>query len=366
MDKNIHYHHSEPELYSNTITGENESNFTTSCFYINNSDSDITVVGRNNLPTMIPKSHIGYRLGTSFILRTVYRFTGNPYIVQVINNIQVYRSHYGNKQPDIELLVETMLNIYNGSRDIQVMSIALDRIIDTSIIKEHESVYIPEADILVQYGIYDVTTPHPFSIEGRAKLEYRSIVESKKVTGFFIEVIDNEYNIKSRYMYAAKDLLEVPVKQDKDRQSGVYCTYVKYDKLDKVHIDPEYYSFIDAEQQLGLYRTKEEAETGGNPEILSKNRHKEYDILLMKSKKELEESKLNFKKLETDSKHKLEELKHENDILKETIDINKHRRSDYYEERGQTRKDSSEVLKFLPVVVLGLVSIFSLLKSSKG
>jgi len=195
--------------------------------------------------------------------------------------------------------------------------------------------------------------------------EYRELIKEKKVSGIFLELIDNENNIKSRYIYVAKQLLEIPVRKDPNRPSGVYFTKAAYDRVNDVHINPEFYSYEDSEKELGLYKTKEEANTGGNPELINKN-------LLAEKEKELVDAKHRLESIVSNNKERINQLetelelkKKETAAIKEEYEEKKIKRTDYYEERSSVRKDSNEIVKFIPAVIAGAVAAFAIISSRK-
>jgi hypothetical protein len=213
---------------------------------------------------------------------------------------------------------------------------------------------------------------------------------SRESSGIFVELIDNENNITNRYMYVARQLLELPARRDQTKQSGVYFTTAVHDKDGDTNMDPKFYSFEDAEEALGLFKTKEEAMTGGNPEFIAKTKYAEQEAALRDAQRELEkvkndhkiaeqhrlekmaalkhdleEKQLYMKEKINDLEHNLEKTKKRNSELKEESDSRKLTRADYYEERSYERKDSSELIKFVPALIVGAIGMFALFAKGK-
>ncbi len=365
---------SKSSLTEPSFTGDsNNSDYKFSEYYINETSSDITIVRRNNLPILVNKALGSNRDKKQIIIKNVFTFRSNEQIVATINNITEYQKTYDNKQEDLENIKKILLLNYNTDRFCSNISVVIDYPINIATIKENNVIYVPNLDLLISLGTFNVTYPHPFSQEGSAMTDYTKLIKDKKVSGMFIELIDNENNIKNRYMYVAKQLLEIPVRKDKNRESGVYFTRAIYDRLDDVHIKPEYYGYDKAESELGIYKTKEEATTGGNPETISKKEliNKEQELIDAKHKLSMNDmvNKEKISSLEVE----IENLKKRNAVLKEEfehkkveIETKSMERKDHYEERSVVRKDNQEFIKYAPAVITGMIAMFAIYNSSKS
>lgn len=349
-----------------TATGESLSgDYKFSQYYVNESSVDITITQRNNLPIIVNKAIGHNRDKKQITVKNVFSFKSNEQIVATINNINEYQKTYENKQEDLENIKKILILNYNNDRFCSNISIVINYGIDISIIKENNVVYVPNLDLLINLGTYNNAYPHPFSSEGHGMKEYNDLIKDKKISGIFIELVDNENNIKNRYMYVAKQLLEIPVRKDKNRESGVYFSKATYDRLDEIHIKPEYYNYDKAEVELGLYKTKEEANTGGNPEHISKNELiiKEQELIDARHKMAIND--LKNKELVGSLELELEKIKKDNAKLKEEYEERKYKRTDYYEEKSAVRKDNQEFLKYAPAAIAGLIGIFAIYNSTK-
>lgn len=362
----ITYKHLQPFVTQTTNVAENNAEFKFTQYYINESSYEITVTLRNNLPIVIAKSLGKNKDNKKFIIRNVYSFRNSEQIISTINNITEHQKIYSDKQEELSIIKKILLTNYNNDRFISSVNVYIDYQLEINDIRELDILYLPEADILVNFGCYNTSYPHPFSSEGTALFEYTEVIKNKKISGIFAEIIDNENNIKNRYMYVAKQLLELPVKKDKNKASGVYFSKANNDRLDEVHIKPEFYSFDKAEEELGLYKTKEEALTGGNPEHISKQDliNKEQELIELKHR--LNKTDIENKETINTLELKLEKLKKENSSIKEKHEKRKIVRNDYYEEKSQIRKDNSEFIKYAPAAIAGLLAVLAIYNSSKN
>jgi predicted nucleic acid-binding protein len=133
-----------------------------------------------------------------------------------------------------------------------------------------------------------------------------------------------------------------------------------------------------------MYRTQEEATSGGDANVISQtvrakadkeSREARIELERIKTQaaiddtqrtKELAELKhqqqkqeLTYKTQISELEHRLEATKRINTEVKEDVDIRKNQRSDYYDERSYQRKDSSELIKYIPAILLGVGGLFT-------
>lgn len=375
-DKELKFHHSEPVVINSVGNRDHLASFKVSQYYENNSNEDIVVTLRNNLPIKVPRQLNGFNSSKVFSIKTCYTFNSNNTIVDTINSITEVLKNYNDQNEDLALIRTTLLSNYNNDRHTNHCNIVIERTIEISYLKQNEIVYMPECDILVCFRNLDLSVPHPFSNNGQIVSEYHSFISERKVSGVFIELVDNENNIGNRYMYVAKQLLEIPVRKDHNKKSGVYFTKAINDRVDDIQIQPEFYDFDKAEDYLGLYKTKEEAMTGGNPETISKTKLKQLEHDLLETKLDSERDKIERDELIEKLRKEVELTKLETVRAKEEAeqakaarnehyDSRSQRRSDYYEERSYTRKDTHELIKYLPGIAIGIIGAVAYVNSKK-
>lgn len=379
-------------------TTENTNEFKIVQLYINNTDEDICVVHRNNLPVVIRKSP-GYFGGAgNFVIRTIYHFNSREQVVNTINNLQHLKKKSSMLDNDLEIVLSAMVAAYNSDHRITFYTVALDKEVSVKTLRNHSALYIHEADIMLCDTRATMKCLHPFSEEGMLHNDYRDLVEERRVTGVFLELIDNENNVKTRYMYAAKQLIEISAKQDKTKKSGLYFTLADHDRFGEVHIDPQYYTFDEAEKEVGLFKTREEAMTGGNPEVLSRTEEERAKTELTELRRQVEldkaahdreraaheREKLENDRYRTETESELLEMnrqlefqKNETRRLSEELDARKAIRSDYYEDRKSARadhyeevsyrrKDDHELLKMAGVAVATGFTVYMAMNRNKS
>lgn len=358
----------------NTTEATNE--FKLVQLYINNTDQDVCVIHRNNLPILISKSTAYFGGHGNFVIRTIYHFNSRSQVINTINNLQNIKKTATIKVHELEIVLTALLDAFNSDHRMNFYTVTLDKMVEIKTIRNHARIYIREADVMLCDPRHTLQCFHPYSEEGIENNNYRGLIEEKRISGVFLELIDNENTVKTRYMYVAKKLIEIPARRDKEKESGLYCTLADFDKLSEVHLEPKHYTFDEAEDAVGLYKTREEALTGGNPEMISKTEEERSKRDLLDMKRLVDKEKIESEKIITRLNHELEMKKLENTKLKEAIDEKKLERTDtyderktvradYYESRSAERKDSSDILKLSAAAVGGAIAVFGIMRARK-
>jgi hypothetical protein len=329
-------------------TTENTNEFKVVQLYINNTNQDLCVVHRNNLPIVLKKTNNFFSASGSFVIRTIYHFGSKEQIVRTITQLTTWKENCKVRATELEIILGALICAYDSCNGhISYHSVTIDREVPMKTIKHHSMIYVNENDILICDPSTNTRIFHPYSEEGILQEKYYEFIDENKVSGVFIELIDNEHSIKSRYMYLAKQLIEIPARHDPSKVSGVYFTKAIHDKLDETHLDCKHFSFEEAKESIGLYKTAEEAETGGNPELLSK----------------ISENKLKAELTEQKAKADKEKIASEEYIisLRDQLEAKKMVRNDFYDDRAAVRKDSSEIYKVAGAVIATGLTVFALM-----
>jgi hypothetical protein len=373
----------EQYMYPET-SGYSSAGFRHSRHYINASTHDVTIVLRNGLPVQYPKTNDSYNK-RRVIVRDQYDFRSRDHVVA---SIRLLNQHIEVHTPSPELaLILQALMAHQNHATLQECSIVVDQYLDIQTLIQQRHVYLQESDVLIQYGPYDPNVSHPHSMRGQSDSAYLNYTNQRRCTGIVVEIVDNEKTIGSRYLYVAKQLVEIPTLADPSRPSGVYYTHLRHDDVSGSQIEPLYCGFEDAEHTLGLYSTQEDAMTGGSPELIHRHQSTESERELLQTRQELERLRTESKIREIERTETMQVLRHEqdtakhrhevelaelkehlvklehsvaktkrrNDQHKEHYETRKYRRDDYYDERSAVRKDSSELAKYAPGIVIGVI-----------
>lgn len=257
------------------------------------------------------------------------------------------------------------------------------------------NIYLNNFDIVLTTMDSYLQAKHPFGEEGLRNYSINDEVSINNVDsfGYTLKIIDSLGSFGERFVNIAGNVYRVPVSKSHELEDGVYITSSGSVQGDYALVKPIFkrYSFKEAEQTLRLYRTVNEARTLGD-EMASKERElKELTLSLKEKENKLKEERLDrehefevkkheLKDLELESERrkkdiearhteKLTRLKEEIADLEHARNISIMKQKDYYESRSQERKDTSEVVKFLPAIItgfFGLVMLISKLQSGQS
>jgi hypothetical protein len=228
---------------------------------------------------------------------------------------------------------------------------------------------------------------HPFS---RAGIEEEMMERSKAVAPdkqfvFSVEIIDSLGKYGDRYISISNRIFKLTAQKDKNKPDGVYIvsSTPAIGTISSENLVVCRYDFEDAEKAVGVYRTFEEAQTYGDPSLARKKEitDLEHGIQLAKHQAELAKSSQSMAKLEAERTLmerdlKIKELQYERDIRQREMDdlrarqehlieINRMEMKERYEQRTYVRKDTSEMLKYLPVVLTGIGAVLMAVKAFK-
>lgn len=227
----------------------------------------------------------------------------------------------------------------------------VDSLILSSQFTDDTDLYVTTKHICLSIRPIAMTVDHPLSSPMLVEERIRQIIDAKDGTAIVLDLVDNTNEISDRHYYALKRHFVIKARKDPIRASGLYVT-VSNSKGGVQQPNQEYHCPLDQMESLfGLYKTKEEAESGGNPKMV----------------KEAELAELRQKNLEAE--HKLEEMKREQAVLQAKLaekkavredhyDEKEVIRKDYYHDREYSRKNGNEVLKVVGAVVAGVCGVF--------
>lgn len=372
--------HARAELGDHQLTGA-FTPFETSLGYINGLNIPITVVLRSGLQITLPPTTVGgYR---DFIVRHRVVTTREVKVntVALSNNTSV----------ESQLIRETIekgeTRYQQGQRIIELKyAVSRDELLGSG-----GSLYLTNLDIVIT-TLRDHAIPfHPHSEAG---IRNRMIEENEHINtvgsfGYTIEIIDNTGVFGDRFVNVNNEVFKIHVRKDPNRPSGVYRVSSGPVKGDVDFAPPksEYYTFDEIPTTLGLYKSYEEALTLGDVFAARKVELDELAISIKREEAELKAEKQRREAAFDRLKHELEEerLRQEDERkrkeaefkatesrflerqarLKEEIAELEHRRQmesihrkDHYEEKSYQRKDSSDLLKYIPAVVAAVAAIF--------
>lgn len=222
-------------------------------------------------------------------------------------------------------------------------------IIHENEIDEKGLVFHKESDICFSYIDRLLLLPHPNSQIGIQHYEVQDNKLYRDLAGVFVRIIDNEQMSNSFFYYSGKQIVEITPSVDRSKESGVYITISS--TVNGTHSkETRILSFQDARDQFGIYSSREEAFTNGNPELISKEnearireaeqRHK---LKISEMNRALEELKIENETAKLRFERDIADLRNINTRLKEEIDFRSSIRDDTFTEKKQMREEKKLV-----------------------
>ena len=251
------------------------------------------------------------------------------------------------------------------------------------------SIYVPELDIVISILAHHMVPPHPYSCEGnrRKMITEDDTINRLGVFGYSIRIIDNKGVFGNRYVNMSGECFKVAIVKDINLRDGVYVTSSGLATGDHYAAPPRcnFYTLEEADKELKLYRSYEEAMTLGDvyaakereleefrlqvkreEEELKRRRmqreedHKATEFRLAEEKAELERRE---RELEQETTRRMTELKEQQAALDHARQIELIKTKSHYETRSLRRKDTSEAIKFIPALIGGGLGLWAVLRA---
>lgn len=300
----------------------------------------------------------------------------------------------GSKYEDFnsDVFNDILLNINHKNREEirRRTSTVIYSIPHTAITKNDGSMYVRDVDLVLfndkcKHEIIHPNSPRALDVHidqlYSSAHTYSIEINDPNGTGlpFYINLNDRVFEIKPTQNISLGEEVRVVFKAPNQQAETIYLGTIDDDNLSKIGI---FRNYMDADKygdKLDIIKSQQELETINAKAELERTKvttaQQTTDIKLTGEYKALE-LKLN----ELDQKSKLAEAQFKADLEKrdreaieakrdlilerEKSEMSMHqlRAKDYYEYRSHERKDSSEGLKMLPVLVGGALAMFALLK----
>jgi hypothetical protein len=283
--------------------------------YVNYLHKPVVVVERNNLKHIVPSVDcVGRR---HFIVRKEIMIH-HPTVQEIRRVLSVYNN---DENASLTVIRNSILGVH-ANQSYRGVKIIIDYPISMEVFRENEgTVYCQITDKVLSVLQYDNVPEHPYAVDTINRL----VLE--KITGDLdpnsptvkIELVDNEHRVTKRFISLLGKVREIKSKIDNTRRSGVYVNTVERDgfREEGFTITQTFYELDKVEDQLGIYRTKEESEAAGDLKTFRKENvvlleHENILLSKLAEKEKLEnkiwEDSLRLKDLEKQLKLKEEEL----------------------------------------------------------
>lgn len=330
--------------------------------YINNMPVDAVVGWRNGLKCVIPSVPI--RTGQTFIVR--YELIVEPPSRRELEKlIWLVNDQSSEELRKIREIFEVSIsqNRYGGAH------LYLDYHLTHNQLKQMGgTIYLHELDTVISILPFDEVPTHPYSERARIDRVVTELTVSDH-TGFVfsIDIVDNFSRIGDRFAFIFNAVRRITPRKCDHRKDGAYVTISCPSSIGDEERDAKvsFYDFDQMEEGLGLYETYEKALTAGDTASAKKEEllNKEHEISRLKliaqsqkheHEKDMLELDAKLKHAASENEQKAQELKqvyarieHEREIQRQAI-------KDSYEQKSHVRKDTSETIKFIPTLLMGM------------
>lgn len=366
--------HGDP-VPANTLSGGRGRGFSPIEYrvsYLNQLSSDVTIVWRSGFSFTIPPDLSS--LNRRFITRL--EISIHPTVkVDIHRLLHAIESSSNSALIAMRDAIDTQMtdNPYGG------VMLTIDYPISEEELRNHGgAVYYSELDEVISILPVSETPLHPYSDRGqiyRGAGEY-DIVSKQNGFVYSLVVVDNYSRYGERYLNIAGQVYNVKPCRDFTRRDGVYLmtSGACEGSLGGTAPAARRVDLDSAEKALCLYRSFEEAKIHGTEEAVRKRIEMELEHRTTVLKTQATESKqlYELEKLEKEKeqrqneeererhKRELERIRGEAELASE---LRRMEIKDQYEVRSHVRKDSSETLKVLPTLAVGLGAAVMALKS---
>lgn len=325
--------------------------------YYNHLSEDVTVVGREGVPFRIPSSG---RRDNTFQVRVTYSIDTS---IRIDPNSVFY--HHGNNTAEGKALKSAIAAIEENPSS-QRSRFSLDYTVTRDdIVRNGGVLYLADIDLVINATQEEWMSLHPYS-EAATRyqlIEAETNVNNTERFGYSMYIISNDGAYNDKYINIGGCVYRVPSTKNQSLRDGVYLCSTGPAENDAIKPMPIalHYTFEDAQEKLKLYDSAEEADKLGDQlserekeikELQVQYRELEHEqkIERMKFEQELDEKKRENERISMERQREHSHLEHERTMRGI-------RDKEYYETRSYARKDSSEMMKFIPSLITGSLAL---------
>jgi hypothetical protein len=274
---------------------------------------------------------------------------------------------------------QVLVNRHNGATITVDYAIKLE-----DIKKAGGSIFYHEIDKLISIENFDHTPPHPHSERGRKENVIALVNDSYFSMGFgySVRIVDNNKTFGLRYLNISGTIFKIEPVMDLEKESGVYLYNRFYnEELGEYETTTMRYDLETGSEKLKLFKSHSEAvdylDNASNDSVLKIELAKlEHELNVKKNELQITKHSSDILLLKKESEFKLIELERNNYVREANIAQtaivaenetkvleDRQRIKDHYEDKSHVRKDTSETLKFIPSVIVGVGAFLLALKA---
>lgn len=382
----------------NYLAGQDNLTYNKNVQFVNNTPIDVWVLDRDNTPVRVSGNNSLHIPGDSrgFIIRETHNFFDFEHMEKVKAAIE-YISTKNSSQGTSRSAIYNKLCEALKDPSSKFANITMDYFISLEDLRNSQAIHDKSTGYTVTVNNKHLIVNNPESKDSETQGEVDEYITNRP-NGLLFEIVDNTDTIKERFIFSGNQVIKIPVIKSVSRESGLYVTSVRDFGNDKSETITTPFilstqdggaKFAEGEKKYGLFRTREEALTHGHPENISNSRMEEMvqQTKIMEQQTKVMEHEHKRQVLQWDAEKRNMVMEHEaamNRIamdhkqqlnaletqakardeeiarLKDEIEKRKVVRNDYYESRSSERKDNSELIKYVPALLIGALGVFAL------
>jgi hypothetical protein len=337
--------------------------------YFNYLPADVVVVQRNGFRCVIKSVTPTNQSQKDFIVRCEYRVRHDA-----IDEIRktILRMDLS-KNDELSIIQSAVIDTANHSYHSGLLVVIETRYSLEEFRELGKNIYCPKRDIVISLNDIESAPTHPHCVDTINGNELILVKECDVNIYDFatrIELIDNNNQIKDKYIFYLNEVRLIKPKIDYTRRSGVYIYSLKRDSFRKegCYIHSDFHTLAEAEEKKIIFDTFSEAQSGGDIKETRKQEilNLEYEISVNKrlldqekSQREIEQNRIQHERAMENAEweQKLKILQRELDHTNYLREQESKERKDYYERNSQQRKDTIDIIKFLPQLIITMGAV---------
>ena len=303
--------------------------------YYNNSQHNLVVLDRDNIPTRLNGHDPAVALENTVTVQTKYQYANHNAFKENVQLLESLGERYKMISENHFILKKLFLQLKEAPYCTGAMTIMIENKISLENFIGNAHVYDPSTDVMLVDINHWGKFVHPSSPEYEEAVPVNKYIGDKKASGILVEIVDNSQRIAKRFFYCAGDVIPVSPHTDKARSDGVYLTKFINQSTGEIDTTGERYDLGQAESVVGLFKTEEDARTNGAPDTLIRQHETMLRKELMDKTHEIETVKRDALAQEA----RLKEEARERDAQLQREEYQRKRQAEEYAERQRSEDE---------------------------
>lgn len=365
-DDSLHHLNCDPIIANIEQIGSiaNQRHYTVKKSFINRTTLPVVIQERIGLSISLPAMPLP-EYNNVFIVRLELDFHS-----AIRNQVELTLNYLDDTASNELKVLKNSFNIKTKERPNGNVTVFLDYPITLQQIKSYGgSVYLKEMDVVVSIMPPGEIPDHPANIKNYDKAMLERLTSLDSCLCVSVDVVDNDGTLGTKYMRVGTQVYKITPKVNKSLPNGIYVNTNSEVNSGVDPGSPKTHKLSEDEfQTFGIFSTYDQArskddEADRRTELIKL----EHDLHISRNNanlikadhdKEMLQKETELKRLTMENEKLLETQRVEKARIEAEQDIKMMGVKNYYDSLSYTRKDESEVLKFLPTLILGVGAAF--------